>query len=65
MPLYLPKLPTYFYHVCCDCGLRHLVVVEKYKRGVRIGFAVDYYGTKKAREVKRLKKKLKKDKEDL
>ena len=64
-PLYLSGLPTYYHHICCDCGLRHLVIIERYKKGSRIGFSVDYYGTKKVREVERLKKKLKKNKEDL
>ena len=64
-PLYLSELPTYFYHICCDCGMRHLVVIERHKKGIKIGFSVDYYGTKKNRKVERLEKKLKKNKEDL
>lgn len=64
-PLYLSKLPTYFYHICCDCGLRHLVVVERHGKGIRIGFALDYYGTKEVRKVERLEKELKKKKENL
>lgn len=54
-PLYLPKLPTYYYHVCCDCGLRHIVTVERYKQGIRIGFARDHHATEEIREFRKIK----------
>jgi len=54
-PLYLPKLPTYYYHRCCDCGLRHIVIIERYKKGIRIGFAVDEYATEDIRKLEKIK----------
>lgn len=54
-PLYLPYLPIYFRHRCCDCGLRHLVIVERYRKGIRMGYAVDFYGTEDIRKLEKIK----------
>lgn len=54
-PLDLPSLPTYYYHICCDCGLRHIVIVEKYRKGIRIGFARDDHATKDIRKLRKIK----------
>ena len=51
------RTPGYFYHWCCDCGLRHIVVVEQHKTDVVIAFARDDYATMLERREKKRKKK--------
>jgi len=53
-PLYV-KTPGYFYLYCCDCGLRHIIIVERYRKGIRIGFARDDYATKDMRKLRKIK----------
>ena len=37
-PVILKKLPEIFTQECCDCGMNHIVFVEKCGEGVKIGF---------------------------
>ena len=49
-------LPAYFYHTCCDCELRHIVVIEKKGKGIVMSWGRDDHGTMLGRKVKKLKK---------
>ena len=46
-------------HYCCDCGLKHQVIVDKFTtknvRGVKVRFYRDDYGTMQERKRKNIK----------
>jgi len=56
-PVVLEELPAVFTLECCDCGLVHLVLVEKIDKGIELGFFRDDKTTELIRENKKLKKK--------
>ncbi len=47
------ETPGFFYLACCDCGLRHLAVIEEHRKGIKIGMSRDDYHTDMVRKFKK------------
>ena len=41
---------------CCDCGLRHLLILEQRGNKIKLGFVIDEEGTKRERELTKVRK---------
>ena len=59
-PFYIGEIPCYFFLTCCDCGLEHLVVMERNEKlGVFAKEVTLEEGKKKSISIAQVKEVLK------